>query len=90
MGRIPRTLNATKRGMKGRKIFREINCAKMGSSQFIEIEYTIEGGKTRTSCTSAFPTATLVTGSLTWFLELHGDLTPKYHILGQKIRNSPY
>jgi len=26
---IPRTLNATKRGMKGRKIFREINCLKM-------------------------------------------------------------
>jgi hypothetical protein len=65
MGRIPRTLNATKRGMKGRKIFREINCLKMCSNQFIKIEYTIEGDKTRTSSTSAFPTATFVIGSLT-------------------------
>jgi hypothetical protein len=29
MGRIPKTLNATKRGMKGRKILRDNNGFKM-------------------------------------------------------------
>jgi hypothetical protein len=39
MGRIPKALNATKSGINGRKILREINWVKKWSRQSIKIEY---------------------------------------------------
>jgi hypothetical protein len=42
MGRIPMTLNATKSGIKGKKIFREINSLKILSREPIGIEYKKE------------------------------------------------
>jgi hypothetical protein len=48
MGRTPKASKATKRGMKGRKISKEVSCVKMPSSQPIKIEYRKEGNETRT------------------------------------------
>jgi hypothetical protein len=42
IGRIPRTLKATKRGIKGKKILKESNCLKMSWNQSIKIRYKKE------------------------------------------------
>lgn len=39
IGRIPKTLNATKRGIKGKKILREINCVKIWWKPSTKIAY---------------------------------------------------
>jgi hypothetical protein len=47
MGRMPKTLKATKSGIKGKNIFKEINGSKIGLSHPIMVEYTKGEASTR-------------------------------------------